>query len=110
MREVPPWRNVYAVSALVLMSTLAGPSGALGNTKHSDRPHAPSKRDWASQPKFKPGQVLVRFRPGVPRQATEAAHPVGAGRTGKTWSLGEGPQLVHVPSGGSVGDALQPHR
>jgi len=110
MREVPPWRNVYAVSALVLMSTLAGPSGALGNTKQSDRPHAPSKRDRASQPKFKPGQVLVRFRPGVSRQATEAAHAVVVGRTAKTWSIVEGLQLVHLPSGGSVGEALQAYR
>ena len=110
MRKVPPWRNVYAVSALVLMSTLAGPSGALGNTKQSDRPHAPSKSDWASQPKFKPGQVLVRFRPGVSRQATEAAHAVVGGRTAKTWSIVEGLQLVHLPSGGSVGEALQAYR
>jgi subtilisin family serine protease len=99
------------VGVLALTASFLGPGMAAADSKQSGGAQALSTRkDWAGQPKFKPGQVLVRFRPGVSKHAVEAAHSLISGRAAKTWSIVEGLQLVHLPANRSVREALRAYR
>lgn len=69
-----------------------------------------SHSDWANQPKYRSGEILVRFRPGVSARAIQNAHSAMAGQVVKTWNLVKGLQLVRVPAGMELNDAVRQYR
>jgi hypothetical protein len=60
--------------------------------------------------KFVPGQVLVKFRPGVSSQAAAAAHISVNGDVLRTFSSVQGLQLVRVPAAMKMSTALASYR
>ena len=57
-------------------------------------------------PKCKPGEVLVRFRPGVPGRAKAAAHAAVRAQVLRNYRIVPGLQHVRLPKGMSVEEAV----
>lgn len=60
--------------------------------------------------KFKEGTLLVRFRPNVPQIAMQAAHSASRARVTGEFSAVDRLQVVQLPAGASVPDAVRQYR
>ena len=100
-----------ALSALVVVSLLAPPSGAADSGKEARRASSGRAKidPRRARGMFVPGEVLVKFRAGVARGVERAAHAaVGArvlSRIGK--GIGLGVDHVRLPRGLTVAAAVQ---
>jgi subtilisin family serine protease len=68
------------------------------------------RTDWATQPKYRPDELLVRFRPGTQSQTMDAAHAAASASNVKSWASLDGLQLVRLPSGTNVQSAVASYR
>ena len=69
-----------------------------------------TRATWHNQAKFKPGQVLVRFRAGTSASARAQTHADVSGHVMKTWASLPGMQLVHLPQSVNVHEAIRRYR
>jgi subtilisin family serine protease len=68
------------------------------------------RTDWAGQPKYQPDHLLVRFRPGTSPQTMAAAHSVLGASGVKSWASQEGLELVQLPTGTNLQNAITTYR
>lgn len=68
------------------------------------------RSDWTGQPKYRPDEVLVRFRPGTPTQTRQVAHAALNGRSIRTWASVDGLELVQLPAGANIQSAVVAYR
>ncbi|MGH9782900.1 MAG: S8 family serine peptidase, partial [Terriglobia bacterium] len=61
-------------------------------------------------PKYVPDEVLVRFRPGVPKSWRGIAHAAVQGQVKREYGSIEGLELVKLPPGLSVSEAIDRYR
>jgi subtilisin family serine protease len=69
-----------------------------------------TRTDWATQPKYRPGEILVRFRPATQPQTMDAAHAAVRANSVKSWASLDGLQLVRLPAGASLQSAIASYR
>lgn len=62
---------------------------------------------WSTQPKYKPDEILVRFRPGTSQEKKNLAHSAARAEQVKSWASVEGLHLVRVSAGVSIKDAIR---
>lgn len=84
------------------------PSAQAFPPTQTERP--PNRSSWANQPKYKSDQILVRFRPGTSAARVGAIHAASQSEKVRTWNSVEGLQLVRLPAGTAVRDALKTYR
>jgi len=72
--------------------------------------HVIRRSDWANQPKYRPDEVLVRFRSGTQSQTIDAAHAAARANNIRSLTSVEGLQVVQVPAGSSLQSALAAYR
>ena len=70
----------------------------------------PNLASWSGQPEYKSDEILVRFRAHAPSAKIAALHATIGARQVKSWKCVDGLQLVRLPAGMSVKDALQVYR
>lgn len=70
----------------------------------------PNRASWADQPKYKSDSILVRFRPGVSASRVSEIHGANHSAVLRAWSSVQGLQLVGLPAGISVSEALRTYR
>jgi len=68
------------------------------------------KADWVGQPKYRQDQLLVRFRPGTQVPIMQAAHAALAAQIVKSWDSVEGLELVQLPAGTNLQNAIATYR
>ncbi len=68
------------------------------------------RTSWAGQPKYRPGELLVRFRPGTQSSAMSAAHAELGAQVSKSWNSVRGLQLVRLPAQTKLKDAIRRYR
>jgi subtilisin family serine protease len=68
------------------------------------------KTDFAGQPKYRPDELLVRFRLGTSPQAKQTAHLVTRASSIRTWASIDGLELVRLPAGSSLQAAIAAYR
>jgi hypothetical protein len=73
-------------------------------------PHVAKQADWTGQPKYRPDEILVRFRSGTSSAAVEALHHAVGGQHVRSWSSVEGLELVRLAAGTSIRDAVRGYR
>ena len=99
-------RLAWDIVVLVSSSTLF--LGALPSRTQRTTPiHVFKSDDWAGQAKYRDRQLLVRFRPGTPSWAAQAAHADLGAQIARSWPSVEGLQLVRLPSGASFGASVK---
>jgi len=104
-------RASLAGAVFVLASCSSLFIGALESQTHgSDSVHVARSDDWAGQAKYRPGQLLVRFRSGTPSWAIQAAHGAVGGQVTRSWLSVDGLQLVRLPSGVNLKQAIRTYR
>jgi subtilisin family serine protease len=104
------YHNVGWAVALFMAVCLLGKGNSAVNAGGTTQVHVVSRKDWAGQPKYKPGEVLVRFRPGVPKQTIDRAHAVLGAQVARGWASVEGLQLVRLPAGLKLREAIRNYR
>ena len=72
--------------------------------------HVIKQADWSGQPKYRPDEILVRFRPETSSAAMNSVHDTVGGHQVRSWSSIEGLQLVRLAAGGSIRDAVKAYR
>jgi subtilisin family serine protease len=72
--------------------------------------HVIHRSDWANQPKYRPDELLVRFRSGTQTQTMDAAHAAARANSVRSLTSVEGLQVVQVPAGTSLQSALAAYR
>jgi subtilisin family serine protease len=72
--------------------------------------HVAKQADWTGQPKYRPDEILVRFRSGTSSAAVEALHQTMGGHPVRSWSSLEGLELVRLAAGTSIRDAVRAYR
>jgi hypothetical protein len=72
--------------------------------------HVFKSDDWTGQAKYREGQLLVRFRPSTPSWAAQAAHADVGAQITRSWPSVEGLQLVRLPAGVSLKQAIRTYR
>lgn len=70
----------------------------------------PDRSSWADQPKYKPDELLVRFRSGTTEEKKNLAHSAVRAEQVKSWASVEGLQLVRLSTGVSIKDAIKLYR
>jgi subtilisin family serine protease len=105
-------KNHNVAWAVVLFAGvfLFGDGNSAVNAGGATQVHVVSRKDWAGQSKYEPGEVLVRFRSGVSKQAIDAAHRAVFGQVTKTFSSVAGLQLVRLSAGLPVLEAIHRYR
>lgn len=98
-----------ALSALLVLSLFVPPSGAAGRNQAAAQPaRRPQKVDpYQARGAFVPGEVLVKFRPGVTRGVERAAHAAMGARVLNRIAGGLGIDQVRLPRGLTVADAVR---
>lgn len=105
MRSRLAWDVVVLVSSSTLLL------GVLPSRTQRAAPiHVLKSDDWAGQAKYRDGQLLVRFRPGAPSWAAQAAHADVGAQIARSWPSVEGLQLVRLPSGVNLKQAIRTYR
>ncbi|MGH9778210.1 MAG: S8 family serine peptidase, partial [Candidatus Acidiferrales bacterium] len=94
---------------------LAGPyesdaGGAGGPSAQSEGAPASAEQGRGRGPKYVPDEVLVRFRPGIPRAWRGTAHASLQGQVKREYGSIEGLELVKLPPGLSVSEAIDRYR
>jgi hypothetical protein len=113
----PPWGFLSRRECLCAAETLAVllsfvsaynlPLNAADQTEYQgQRANAQTRQG----PKYRPGEVIVRFRPGVPGEARSAAHAAVRGHVKKQLHIIPGLQLVEIPEGMTVEEAVAKYR
>lgn len=104
-------RRTPAVRLVLLLGSLTLLFGALAaQSPRTESTHVIKKTDWVGQAKYRPGEVLVRFRAGTPQWAVQAAHAAVGGRVAKSWGSVDGLQLVRLPAGLTAREAIRKYR
>ncbi|HEV8682177.1 MAG TPA: S8 family peptidase, partial [Actinomycetota bacterium] len=99
-----------ALTALLLASLFVPPSGAAdrGNAAaQAARRPRPQKVGYQARGTFVPGEVLIKFRPGVSRGVERAVHGAVGARVLSRISGGLGIDHVRLPRGLTVADAVR---
>lgn len=91
----------FAIPAILLGAALTWPQAAFSQGVPNEK-----KRVTTPKPKYKAGEVLVRFRPGTPGQAKAAAHAAVSAQVVREYHIVPGLQLVRLPKGMNVGKAV----
>jgi subtilisin family serine protease len=111
-RERFLWLRILLSAACLGLIIAIGAHGQNSNNHGSAAPAVGAQAKKAAPPgrpngeKFKPDQVLVRFRKGVKGSAIAAAHGKMGAHVLRTYSRIEGLQLVHIPPSMTVEDAI----
>jgi subtilisin family serine protease len=95
---------------LILSLLLILPRLASSQVVPSPGPHVAKQADWSDQPKYRPDEILVRFRSGTSSAAVGALHQAIGGHLVRSWSSIEGLQLIRLPTGTSIRDAVRAYR
>ena len=105
-----PGRTTWLLSiGVILLSVVLLPSKSVAAPANNPV-HAASHADWKNQPKFKPNEVMVRFRPTVSASSRLRAHASVAGQVAKSWEkLGDRRDVPRFlsPNRG-IGEPTQP--
>jgi subtilisin family serine protease len=98
-----------ALSALLVASFFAPPSGAAdrGEAAAQAARQRPQKAGYQARGTFVPGEVLVKFRPGVARGIERAVHAAMGARVLSRLAGGLGIHHVRLPRGLTVADAVR---
>ena len=102
--------TVLAVMALL---RLAPTTRAAQRSPQRDgvlRPESPGRGRPAHGPKYKPEELLVRFRPGVASARVEAAHAGVGAQVLRAYRTIKGLQHVRIPPGMAVEDAIERYK
>jgi len=79
-----------------------------------DRPQVirkpPDRSSWSGQPKYRSDEILVRFRAHVPAADINHLHAAIGTQIAKSWRSVEGLQLLRLPRGMRVKDALRAYQ
>ncbi|HET9804145.1 MAG TPA: S8 family peptidase, partial [Candidatus Acidoferrum sp.] len=89
---------------------MATPIGVNAQDATATATKPPDRTSWASQPKYKPDELLVRFRPGTTPEKRSIAHSAVKAEQVKSWPSVDGLQLVRVSAGVSIQDAIKLYR
>ena len=100
------FRLIPALASITLLALAAAPSAPQQPALLEDVPPAAA----VAGPKYVPGQLLVRFRPGTPRAWQESAHAGLKAQTLRRYRSVESLALVRLPEGMSVEEALKLYR
>jgi thermitase len=75
-------------------------------------PQQTNKGGEGSRPaaKYQPGEVLVRFRPGISKSQMDAVHASVGAKVVRSYSRVENLQLVRLPANVSVREAIRRYR
>jgi subtilisin family serine protease len=103
-------RAAWLVSGCVFVFSFAIISPTAWAASNTVPVHLITRAAWRNQPKFKPNEVLVRFRTGTSANARVRAHAAVSGRVMKTWASLPGMQLVHVPPSLNIHEAIRRYR
>jgi subtilisin family serine protease len=98
-----------ALSALLIASFFAPSSGAAdrGESAAQAARQRPQKAGYQARGTFVPGEVLVKFRPGVTRAIERTAHAAVGARVLSRIAGGLGIDHVRLPRGLTVADAVR---
>jgi len=99
----------FSVQSTATSRGLGQVPGAATDASRSER-KPPRRADWAGQPKYRDGELLVRFRAGVSSERIRAIHAAIGARPTKTWESVPGLALVHLPAGTLAKDAIRSYR
>src|SRR2546421_9035636 len=64
--------------------------------------HVAKQADWSDQPKYRPDEILVRFRSETSSAGMYAVHEAIGGQLVRSWGSVEGLQLVRLAAGTSI--------
>lgn len=95
---------------LVLVLCLTVPRFLRAQSAASPDIHVIRKTDWATQPKYRSDELLVRFRPGTQPQTMDAAHAAVRAGSVRSWGSLDGLQLVRLSAGTSLQNAVASYR
>jgi len=95
---------------LILFLLLVLPRPVLSQVAPNVVSQVAKQADWAGQPKYRPDEIIVRFRSGTSLAAVNALHQALGGQLARSWSSVEGLQLVRLAVGTSISDALRTYR
>src|SRR6267143_3365819 len=70
----------------------------------------PSRASWGGLPKYKPDEILVRFRPGISQDRMNSVHSAMHVQHVKSWASVPGLQLLRLPAGTAIKDGVQAYR
>jgi len=101
-------RNASLLALCLLALCL--PQSVSAQTASTSSIHVVTRADWAGQPKYRPDELLVRFRPGIELQTTESIHSALQARVVKSWPSVEGLQLVQLATGANLQSTLAAYR
>ena len=107
---VSMWPKRGSQTLIVLMCCLA--SSHILDAQDTTKPdiHVIRNADWANQPKYRPNELLVRFRPGTQDQTRDSANAAAHAKSIRSLASVEGLQLVQVATGSSLQSALASYR
>src|SRR5208282_684410 len=97
-------------TALILCSLYFFPGTLSAQVQLNLSAKPPNRSSWAGQPKYKQDEILVRFRPGVSAGRVNSLQAALKAQQLKSWASVEGLQLVRLPAGTKLKDALQAYR
>jgi subtilisin family serine protease len=99
---------LFPLSILSLQLFFPGHVSAQGIP--SAAPHVIRPEDWSGEPKYRPDEILVRFRSGASAAAIEEIHRAVGGRRVRSWKSVEGLQLIRLTAGTQLKDAIRAYQ
>jgi subtilisin family serine protease len=106
MRLQMRWFISLCFAAHIFCSLLCFPKCLRAQNQPNLAIKPPNRASWAGQPKYKPDEILVRFRPGVSAGRVNSLHAALRAQQLKSWTSVAGLQLVRLPAGTRLKDAL----
>jgi subtilisin family serine protease len=97
-------------NSLILLLFVGFPDIASAQKQSNLTQTPPNRSSWAGDPKYKTDEILVRFKPGVSPERIGSLHAASKVQKLKSWNSVEGLQLLKLPAGSRMKDALQAYR
>src|SRR5437879_2581880 len=104
------WLGVGLPLCLVLILLVLLPRPVSSQVPSGAASHVIKQADWSGRPKYRPDEILVRFRSGTSSAAINSVHDTIGGHQVRSWSSIEGLQLVRLAVGSSIRDAVKAYR
>src|SRR5215471_20425578 len=105
--RTPPFRLIPSILKLGALFLLWPSAMVIAQIAPQSAAAPPTQASWNGQPKYKPGEILVRFRPGTAQEKINLVHAANNAQQLKSWASVEGLHLVRVPAGVSIKDAIK---
>src|SRR5208282_2429185 len=98
------------LAVLILFSLFCFPEYLSAQNQPNLTTQLPNRASWAGEPKYKPDEILVRFRPGVSVEIANSLHAALRAQRLKSWASVAGLHLVRLSAGTKLKDVLQAYR